>query len=116
MIWFFDIFPGLLSARVVAASLVAFILAFVLRMAAAGVGAGLLNAGPAAMFLLPLAALTGGGCVLTLVTGLTWLVYGLVCVPWVAWGDLRTRHWAAIFVLTIIALRVFVLIGSLFRR
>lgn len=53
VIWFFDIFPGLLSGRVVAASLVAFIMAFVLGMAAAGLGAGLLGAGPAAIFLLP---------------------------------------------------------------
>ena len=116
VIWFFDIFPGLLSARVVAASLVAFIIACVLGMAAAGVGAGLTNAGLAAVFLLPLAVLAGGLGVLTLVAGLTWLVYGKVCPPWEAWGDLRTRHWGAIFVLGIIALRVFVLIGSLFGR
>jgi len=100
--WVVDLAPGLIVPRVLAA-----VVAVTLGAVAAGglayaafskVGAS----GPfAAVFIVPLAALLGGGGMILYVSALTWLLYGCICNPVVAMADFKAKHWLLLMTLTV---------------
>jgi len=100
--WFLDLFPGVLSRSVTAGSVIMLIIAAGLGVAFVLVFCAAMQAGGfVTIFETFLAVVVGCGAAGSLVCGLTWLMYGEMCFPPLAWVDFRTRHWVAFFTLVL---------------
>ena len=89
--WFFELFPGLASPKVIIASGAAFVVAFL--------------AFTLAVFMLSLgvaitAFAAGGGGIIMYWAGLSWLLYGYVCSPVEAMAEFESKHWMAFVIAT----------------
>jgi hypothetical protein len=94
--WFLDLFPGVMSREVLIGSVIVIAIAAALGiifLPAFAIGAALMGFG------IVFAVAIGALAVFSLVCGLSWLMYGELCFPPVAWVDFRSRHWVAFLTL-----------------
>ena len=100
--WLVDLAPGLIVPRVLAAVAVATAIAALGGVMANAVFSKVSAMGPfAAVFIVPLGALLGGGGLILYVSALTWLLCGSICNPVVAMTDFKTKHWLLLMTLTV---------------
>jgi len=116
-IWFFDLLPGLLSWRVVAATAAALAGAVLLGTMCVSIFAGH-HGDMSVVFFFPFALLLGAAGVFCFAIGMSWLMCGQLCSPWEAWPDLKGRHWLVMFLVGVIGARLAVAVayGLMGRR
>jgi hypothetical protein len=96
-LWFFDIFPGLLSSKVVVVSIAGMVLSLTLVFLYKKFF--LLCDGLDAFFYLPLALLSGAGALMSAALSLGWLVCGAIRYPVATFAELNGRKWLALWTL-----------------
>jgi len=103
LLWFLDLFPGLLSPKVLAFSLIAMAMSLVAFWLAAFF----------IQFMVISAFAIGGGGVIIYWCALCWLLYGYVVVPVEAMSEFRGKHWMAFVLLTLIPGALFLFLVKL---
>ena len=120
--WFLDLFPGVLSRDVVIGSVIVIAIGAALGVAYVVVSCAAARAGGAgcpspivSMAETFIAVAIGCGAAGALACGLTWLMYGEMCFPPLAWVDFRARHWVAFLTLLLPVVVGFVAVACFAR-
>jgi len=92
LIWFFELFPGLVHPLVVVLSLVSIVLAAVVALLAVNLFA--MGVPLASMFI-------GGFAVILYWAGFCWLMYGEIALPVDAMAEFSGKHWMTLILLTL---------------
>jgi len=101
LIWVLDLLPGLVSAKVIIASIIG------LLVSAVCLGVTILLLGLGAWITM---FITGGAAVMVYWTALSWLLYGHVCSPVEALAEFQGKHWTFLILMTCTPIGIFLFI------
>jgi hypothetical protein len=101
VLWFLDLFPGLLKPGVIVFAL----MAFGLSLVGIYVSAFMLQMGA----LIAVFAI-GGGAVMVYWAGWCWMLSGTICSPLEAMVEFGEKHWIALVMLTLVPGSLFLLL------